>query len=120
MKLSQSCGTMRGLLGDDMKQLMAGLVFLAALTSAPGLLAAGADEALCRGDYPVLLMTPQECRQHVRQVKSLQARGQIEALHTLQRRHAELLHERAAVCPCMEGQLQSGPALQIARAETDC
>lgn len=103
-----------------MKQLMVGLVFLAALTSAPGLLAAGPDEALCRGGYPVLLMTPQECRQHVRRVKSLQARGQTEALRTLQWQHAELLQERAAVCPCMEGQPQSGPALQIARAETDC
>jgi hypothetical protein len=90
------------------------------LTSAAGLLAAGPDEALCRGDYPVLLMTPQECRQHVRRVKSLQARGQTEALRTLQWQHAQLLQERAAVCPCMEGQLQPGPALQIARAETDC
>jgi hypothetical protein len=120
MKLSQSCGTMRGLLGDDMKQLMAGLVFLAALTSAPGLLAAGADEALCRGDYPVLLMTPQECRQHVRRVKLLQVRGQAEALHVLQRQHAELLHERAAVCQCMESQPQIAPVLHIAHAETDC
>jgi hypothetical protein len=120
MKLSQSCGKMRGLLGDDMKQLMAGLVFLAALTSAPGLLAAGADEALCRGDYPVLLMTPQECRQHVRQVKSLQVRGQAEALHVLRRQHAELLHERAAVCQCMESHPQIAPVLHIAHAETDC
>ena len=103
-----------------MKRLMAGLVFLAALTSAPGLLAAGPDEALCRGDYPVLLMTPQECRQHVRRVKSLQARGQTEALRALQRQHAELLQERAAVCPCMEDQPQPDPTLQIARAETDC
>ena len=111
---------MQGLLGDGMKQLMAGLVFFAALTSAPGLLAAGPDEALCRGGYPVLLMTPLECRQHVRRVKSLEARGQTEALQALQRQHAQLLHERAAVCPCMEGQPQSGPALQVARAETDC
>jgi len=103
-----------------MKQLMAGLIFLVALTGAPGLLAAGPDEALCKGSYPVLLMTPQECRQYVRRVKSLDARGQTEALHALQRQHAELLHERAAVCPCMEGQPQPGPALQMARAETDC
>lgn len=103
-----------------MKQLMAGLVFLAALMSAPGLLAAGPDEALCKGGYPVLLMTPQECRQHVRRVKSLQARGQTEALRALQQQHTELLHERAAVCPCIEDQLQSGPALQMARADTDC
>ncbi|MFZ0106795.1 MAG: hypothetical protein WAK92_08030 [Thiobacillus sp.] len=103
-----------------MKQLTAGLVFLAALTSASGLLAAGPDETLCRGGYPVLLMTPQECRQHVRRVKSLQARGQTEALHTLQRQHAQLLQERATVCPCMEGQPQPGPTLLIARAETDC
>jgi len=120
MKLSQSCGRMQVLLEDGMKQLMAGLVFLAALTSAPGLLAAGPDEALCKGGYPVLLMTPQECRQYVRRVKSLEARGQTEAVHALQRQHAELLHERAAVCPCMEDQQQSSPALQIARAETDC
>jgi len=111
---------MNGLWGDDMKQSTAGLVFLAALTSTSGLQAASPEEALCRGDYPVMLMTDFECRQHVRQVKLLRAKGQTQALQALQQQHAELLRERAAVCPCMEHAPEATPKQQLVSLGTDC
>jgi hypothetical protein len=103
-----------------MKQTAAALIFLAALMNSSGLLAASPDEALCRGAYPVLLMTPQECRHYLHQVKSLRSRGQIGALDALQRQHAELLQERAAACPCIENQTYTLPAQQVALIEPDC
>ena len=103
-----------------MKKATAGLIFLAAMSSSPGLQAAEPDEALCRGPYPVLLVTAQECRQHIKQVKSLRSKGQTQALDTLLRQHAELLQARAAVCPCIESKPDVIPAQQLALLETDC
>jgi len=96
------------------------LIFLAAAISSPGLQAAGPDMAMCRGDYAVPLMTEQECRQHLRQVKSLRTKGQTQALASLQRQHAELLHERAAACLCIENVPGGMPAQQLALVEPDC
>lgn len=96
------------------------LVFLAAWAAAPAVQAAGADEALCRGEYAFMLMTPQECRHYVRQVRALRARGETGALQRVQQEHAELLRERAAACPCIEGQPVEVPRRQIALYEPPC
>jgi hypothetical protein len=79
------------------------------------------DLALCRGAYPVMLMTEQECRLYIRQVQTLQSQGQIQALATLQQQHAEQLSERAAICPCMMGrEPQVIAPQQLALLEPGC
>ena len=103
-----------------MKRAIQVLVVMAAAASAPPLLAATGDDALCRGGYAFTLMTPAECRSYVRQVKTLRARGERQALDELRRQHAELLRERAAACPCVDGQPVVAPRQQVALADPSC
>ena len=103
-----------------MKRAIRLLVLMAAAASTPPLHAAAGDEALCRGGYAFTLMTPAECRSYVRQVKTLRARGETRALDELSRQHAELLRERAAACPCVDGQPVVAPRQQVALAEPPC
>lgn len=77
------------------------------------------ESALCRGGYPVLLMTDLECTLYLRRVHALRAAGQSESLQRLQRQHAELLRERAAACPCAL-QEETSPALQVALLAPEC
>ncbi|MGK2951851.1 MAG: hypothetical protein ACSLEZ_05635 [Thiobacillus sp.] len=65
-------------------------------------------------------MTEQVCRQDSRQVKSLRTKGQSQVLASLQRQHAELLHERAAACRCIENVPGAMPTQQLALTEPDC
>lgn len=103
-----------------MNRTTAVLIFLAAMTGSPVLQAADPDAAMCRGDYPVLLMTEQECRQHIRSVESLRTSGQFKALESLRRQHAELLRERAAACLCIDNAPDALPTQHVALSETDC
>lgn len=78
------------------------------------------DETLCRGNYPVLLMTEKECQTYAGQIRSLQSAGQSSALTALQRQHAEQLNDRAAVCPCMENKIRVAPPPHLVMLEPDC
>ena len=82
--------------------------------------AAGNDEALCRGNYPILLMTEQECRAYVGQIRTLASKGQTNALSALQLQHAEQLSERAAICPCMENKFHAVPPQHLVMLDPDC
>jgi len=86
----------------------------------PGLQAAGSDEALCRGDYPVMLMTELECRLYASQVKTLRSQGQTRALASLQQQHAEQLRERAAICPCMDPDPEATLPQHVVLLDPDC
>jgi uncharacterized membrane protein len=83
--------------------------------------AAVSDTALCQGSYSVMLMTEEECRAYVRQVRTLRSQGQMHALEILERQHDEQLAERAARCPCMMGEEPENPPLpQLVMLESDC
>lgn len=103
-----------------MKRTMRVVVPLAAAMMAPQLHAGASDEALCRGGYAFTLMTPAECRSYVREVKSLRARGEARALDELTRQHEALLRERAAACPCIDGQPVETPRQQVALNDPSC
>jgi hypothetical protein len=99
--------------------LVAGVMFLTSVL--PVVSAhAGEDDALCRGAYPVLLMTVQECRSYIRQVKELRSTGQVIALANLQQRHAEQLDERAAICPCVKPKPKALPPQHVVMLDPDC
>ena len=100
--------------------LAVGGMFLAGLTSMTEVRAAGPDEALCRGPYPVMLMTDRECRLYLDEVKTLRSKGQFQKLATLQRQHAEQLNERAAACPCMESAPKATVPQHIVMLDPDC
>lgn len=96
-------------------------VLAGCLMSAPGLQAAEPDEALCRGSYPVMLMTDVECRLYIRQVQALRAQGRTRALAALQRQHDEQLRERAAICLCLEGKPEvAAPQLVVLLDDSGC
>lgn len=78
--------------------------------------AAEVDESMCRGAYPVLLMTPAECRMHVARVRALEARGDKDGLTETLRQQVLLLDERALACGCAHG---DGASAQ-ATASGDC
>jgi hypothetical protein len=120
MKLSPAWGSMAALSGGNMKRTMRVLVLLAAATVAPHLHAGAGDEALCRGGYAFTLMTPAECRSYVREVKTLRAKGETRALDELTRQHEALLRERAAACPCIDGQPVETPRQQVALNDPSC
>lgn len=82
--------------------------------------AAALDEALCRGEYPVMLMTEAECRAHVRHVETLQARGDGRTLLKVQQEHARLLNERAEACRCVFPQTEGAYVEHTAALNTDC
>jgi hypothetical protein len=65
--------------------------------------AAEVDESMCRGAYPVLLMTSAECRMHLARVRVLEALGDRDGLAETRRQQALLLDERALVCGCAQG-----------------
>jgi hypothetical protein len=98
----------------------AGVMLMGSLVPAAGAQAAVTDETLCRGAYPVLLMTEQECRSYIQQVKALQATGQANALETLKQHHAEQLDERAAICPCMETKPKAVAPQHVVMLDPDC
>jgi photosystem II stability/assembly factor-like uncharacterized protein len=98
----------------------AGLMLMAGSFPAAAAQATGGDEALCRGNYPVLLMTEQECISYTRQVLSLQSTGQVSALATLQRQHALKLSERAATCPCMDSKPKAAAPQHLVMLDPDC
>lgn len=98
----------------------AGLLFLINALPMANALAAMPDEAACRGNYPVLLMTEQECRAYVRQVKVLEQSGQRNALTALKLQHAEQLSARAAVCPCIEPKTQFLAPQRVVMLDPDC
>ena len=82
-------------------------MFLASVIPAVTAHAAGAEEALCRGTYPVLLMTEQECRSYIRQVKALQSTGQVHRVGKLAAASRRAIGERAAICPMHKTQTPS-------------
>ena len=100
--------------------LAVGLMLLE--SSSPGVAAqaTGGDEALCRGSYPVLLMTEQECSAYTRQVMALQSTGQISALASLHQQHALQLVERAAICPCMDPKPKAAVPQHLVMLDPDC
>lgn len=92
---------------------IAGMMCIAGLASAAE--PAGAPDApVCRGSYPVLLMTEMECRLYSHQVQLLQARGNHEALAALKVQHDKLLGERAAACPCARQHSVSDQSIVVA------
>jgi len=103
-----------------MKRTTLVVALLAAMTAASGAHAAGANEALCRGEYAIMLMTDAECRQYVRQVEALRAEGETRPLQRVMQEHAELLRERAAACPCIGGQPTEAPRQQVALIDPGC
>lgn len=101
--------------------LVANAIILVGVLPMMNAQASSSDEALCRGAYPVMLMTVQECGTYTQQVHTLQSLGQIHALEILQRQHGEQMAERAAICPCMMGQKPQAPApQQLVMLESDC
>lgn len=100
--------------------LLASLMLLVSSWPVATALAADADEALCRGSYPVLLMTEQECRLYVRQVRDLQQAGRVDALAALQQQHFAQLRERAAICPCMDPKPQAIAPQHLVMLDSDC
>ena len=102
------------------ERLAAGVMFLAGLMSTGVVTAAEPDQALCRGPYPVMLMTDRECRLYLDEVKTLRSKGQFQKLATLQRQHAEQLNERAAACPCLESVPKATVPQHIVMLDPDC
>jgi hypothetical protein len=98
----------------------AGVMFLVSVIPMASAHAAEAEEALCRGSYPVLLMTEQECRSYISKVKALQSTGQVSALANLQQQHAEQLDERAAICPCAKPKPQAVAPQHLVMLDPDC
>jgi hypothetical protein len=97
-----------------------GLMLMAGSLSATAAQATKGDEALCRGSYPVLLMTEQECISYTRQVLALQSTGQVRALATLQQQHELKLRERAAICPCSDAKPNAAAPQHLVMLEPDC
>jgi hypothetical protein len=108
--------------GENMKTglLAVGGMFLAGLTSMTEVHAAEPDEALCRGPYPVMLMTERECRLYLDEVQALRSRGRLEKLAVVQQQHAEQLNERAAACSCVEKSAQVVAPQQVVMLDPDC
>jgi photosystem II stability/assembly factor-like uncharacterized protein len=98
----------------------AGVMILASIMTTLTAHAAEAEEALCRGTYPVLLMTEQECSSYIRQVKDLQSTGQVIALASLRQQHAAQLDERAAICPCIKPKPQAVAPQHLVMLDPDC
>ncbi|MFP5381676.1 MAG: hypothetical protein ACLGG4_05375 [Gammaproteobacteria bacterium] len=76
-----------------------GFAALALLAAFP-VQATDVDSGMCRGAYPVPLMTPGECETHVAHLRALEARGDKVALAEALRQHALLLDARALACGC--------------------
>ena len=78
-----------------------GVLGCAALTTGTSALAQDTD--VCRGGYPMLLMTPAECQAYLKQVGEVRARSDRMAELDLREWHTSLLIERAEACPCRKG-----------------
>jgi len=76
--------------------------------------AASPEGLLCRGAYPVLLMTEMECRLYAQQVRLLQTQGNTKALAVLKQQHDRLMAERATTCPCATQRTDDAPAIVVA------
>ena len=102
--------------------LVANAIILVGILPMTNAQASSSDEALCKGSYPVMLMTARECGTYTRQLHTLQSQGHVNALEELQRQHAEQLAERAAICPCMMGQKPEVPQApqRLVMLESDC
>jgi hypothetical protein len=100
--------------------IAAGLMLVSSSLPVAAAQAAGGDEALCRGSYPVLLMTAKECSAYTRQVMALQSTGHLSALATLQQQHALKLEARAATCPCMDSKPKATAPQHLVMLEPDC
>jgi hypothetical protein len=100
--------------------LAVGGMFLAGLTSVTEARAAEPDEALCRGPYPVMLMTERECRLYVDEVQALRSQGRLQKLAAVQQQHAGQLNERAAACLCVEQSAQAIAPQQVVMLDPDC
>ena len=102
------------------ERLAAGVMFLTGLMSTAEALATEPDQALCRGPYPIMLMTDGECRLYLDEVKALRSKGQFQKLAILQQRHTEQLNERAVACPCMESIPKAIAPQHVVMLDPDC
>ena len=100
--------------------LAAGVMFLAGLTSVAEAGATEPDEDLCRGSYPVMLVTERECRLYLDEVQALRSQGQLQDLATLRQQHADQLNERAAACLCIEPTPRTVAPQQVVMLDPDC
>lgn len=94
--------------------LAAGLLLLAGVLPIAGAQAASGGKAICQGGYPMLLMTPKECRAYLRALSAAKARADRLAVLDLQEWHAQLLIERSQACPCW-----SKPAVMLGKHTDD-
>jgi len=102
------------------ERLAAGVMFLTGLLSTAEVLATDSDKSLCRGPYPIMLMTDKECRLYLDEVKALRSKGQLKKLAILQQQHAEQLNERAVACPCMETTPKVIEPQHVVMLDPDC
>jgi hypothetical protein len=102
------------------ERLAAGVMFLTGLFSTAEVLATEPDKSLCRGPYPIMLMTDGECRLYLDEVKVLRSKGQLRKLAILQQQHTEQLNERAVACPCMESTLKAIAPQHVVMLDPDC
>lgn len=102
------------------ERLAAGVMFLTGLLSTAEVLATEPDKSLCRGPYPIMLMTDGECRLYLDEVKVLRSKGQLRKLAILQQQHTEQLNERAVACPCMESTLKAIAPQHVVMLDPDC
>ena len=102
------------------ERLAAGVMFLAGLMSTGVVTATEPNQALCRGPYPVMLMTARECRLYVDEVQALRSQGRFQKLAAVQQQHAEQLNERAAACSCAEQSPQAIAPQQVVMLDPDC
>lgn len=75
-------------------------MLLAAAMATPEVHAAQSAQAQCQGGYPMLLLTPLECRTYLGKLKAAQARADHMTVLELQEWHTALLIERSQACPC--------------------
>ena len=101
-------------------RLVAAVMFLTGLLSTAEVLATDSDKSLCRGPYPIMLMTDRECRLYLDEVKALRSKGQLKKLAILQQQHAEQLNERAVACPCMETTPKVIDPQHVVMLDPDC
>lgn len=92
---------------------LAGLLCAASVASAAET-AGNSDAQLCRGAYPVMLMTDMECRLYLQQKRLLQAQGNARALVLLKQQHDSLMADRAARCPCAPQRSRDDQAIVVA------
>lgn len=97
--------------------LLLGVLACASMTASAGALAE--DLETCRGGYGMMLMTPSECKNYLKQLQEVRTRADSLAELELQEWHTALLIERSQACPCVKGKyialVQHAPANQRSR-----